>query len=1128
MERKTFSSGDKFTAEKDQMELLPKVPMKIKESPYITSTSKKIGKKYSDYSVKTQESDINLLSKFPRVDNNFFSNPSYSEERKELRLPVLNKKENKKSIISSVSNYRSPRLSPTLTRSELEVSKKDEKIEEIESIDCQNEVFKSPMRGSSASRGFRSRKSKTRPGKQSSKQRDDNLDTLLMYRNNSDFEFLMTEYIRRQGLEGNTKIFILTGQHEFIRRALKKRGWVENKNANSCAYHLKWCFNDSDYDYKALKPGQAYNHFQNNRELTTKSGLLKNLRNITDFKVNIDKFFPRCYDLGDGVQVKELIKDYNRTAILNILKKYINGLSIDKSLLNLCQSYAEHLLLDLTSKCEKPLKTIEIRPEDIKKCIELVPEPIPPSLIDQVKTQQISQLLNSLHSFLPQLQMEGKENIWIIKPGQNARGSGVRCVRDLDEILDSGWKMQSRVVQKYTESPLLIPLPMGMCKFDLRIWVLVSSIDPLEVYMYNTCYCRICQEPYNLSSLDPFRHLANYSIQKSVAKSQSSTIWTLSQLVSYLDSLHVSWLDILPKIHYIIIQSLASVAELMETRPGCFELYGFDILLDSFFEPWLLEVNLSPACAERTDWISETLDFMGEGILKIVLDTQPQVPVYNQMMKPQREIKGNTQEWVMIFKGVTCEDFNNIKCNLEIIGEKFNVKREKNLERRYLMAKAAGFLQYHVRKYLAKVRVEKLKVNHCVFKFQQVFRRRLALDKVKMRVRIKFCIRIQSFFRMKLSQRLRRNLEFLKNVTIVQAVIRSYKEQRRFKSIKEIRSCVQIQAILRQKLSRNLVKAKKHYLKSVIFIQKTWKTFYQSKIKTVKNLQQVLRGFIDRVDVKKRFSFKAAIINIQKSYRKFQSTQHITALKIQKAKSIISQYEKFRIIIKSLSLLRSGNSAVIIQKYWRRHHSKKILKLKQEQKQFFLLQICFIQKIVKGFKDRKKFEKALKSKSAIKIQKNFRGFRARKYFKVLRQVNYSAVLIQKQFRKYLARKRYLIMRRIFREEQQRRINFISKKKDLEKRAMKATERLFKGKAMPEVPVPAMAKAEKLLYEKEEKIERIRTIYNQIDENLLINAKYERSSLIKSIIEDMKPRRDKSKSKKSKKNKSIWMQNSKVK
>ena len=40
--------------------------------------------------------------------------------------------------------------------------------------------------------------------------------------------------------------------------------------------------------------------------------------------------------------------------------------------------------------------------------------------------------------------------------------------------------------------------------------------------------------------------------------------------------------------------------------------------MDYNLKPWLIEVNLSPACAERTDWLTEMLDCFTDGLLNII------------------------------------------------------------------------------------------------------------------------------------------------------------------------------------------------------------------------------------------------------------------------------------------------------------------------------------------------------------------------------------------------------------------------------------------------------------------------------------------------------------------------------
>jgi tubulin polyglutamylase TTLL4 len=58
-------------------------------------------------------------------------------------------------------------------------------------------------------------------------------------------------------------------------------------------------------------------------------------------------------------------------------------------------------------------------------------------------------------------------------------------------------------------------------KYDLRVYVLVTSYNPLKVYVYNDGLVRFATEPY---TVDPktvnhkFVHLTNFSINKKNAK----------------------------------------------------------------------------------------------------------------------------------------------------------------------------------------------------------------------------------------------------------------------------------------------------------------------------------------------------------------------------------------------------------------------------------------------------------------------------------------------------------------------------------------------------------------------------------------------------------------------------------
>ncbi|XP_062575679.1 tubulin polyglutamylase ttll6-like isoform X14 [Saccostrea cucullata] len=199
-----------------------------------------------------------------------------------------------------------------------------------------------------------------------------------------------------------------------------------------------------------------------------------------------------------------------------------------------------------------------------------------------------------------------KNKTYILKPETGCQGRGIWVTRNPKEIKPH----EHMICQQYMSRPFLID---GF-KFDLRIYTLVTSCDPLRIFLFKDGLARFATnkyiEPTHNNVDNVFMHLTNYAINKHsedfIRDDEAGSKRRISTINKYLRDkgydVDKMWADI----DDVIIKTLISAHSVLKHNyrtcfpnhvkgSACFEILGFDVLLDRKLRPQVLEVNHSPS-----------------------------------------------------------------------------------------------------------------------------------------------------------------------------------------------------------------------------------------------------------------------------------------------------------------------------------------------------------------------------------------------------------------------------------------------------------------------------------------------------------------------------------------------------
>ena len=197
------------------------------------------------------------------------------------------------------------------------------------------------------------------------------------------------------------------------------------------------------------------------------------------------------------------------------------------------------------------------------------------------------------------------DDLWLIKPKLGTLGNGIYIFQSLSRVPDDF------IITKYISYPHLI----NKFKYDFRLYVLITGLSPLKIYLYKEGMVRFTTEEYtlDLNKIDElYIHLTNVHINRKNkdiykkahdADTEEGSKWSLQVYERYCKNNGIDYQKIRQQMADIAIKSILAVRDLFLEKieengtkdRNHFKLFGYDFLVDEDLKVHLIEINGRPS-----------------------------------------------------------------------------------------------------------------------------------------------------------------------------------------------------------------------------------------------------------------------------------------------------------------------------------------------------------------------------------------------------------------------------------------------------------------------------------------------------------------------------------------------------